>query len=101
MRQNLELSGGLILSERIMLELGQEMGRQKAHDVVYDAAQKSVNEGRPFTETLQEESEVTKRLSRADILDLLDPEQYTGLCSYFAEEFSRKAQQKSLELIGD
>jgi adenylosuccinate lyase len=101
MRQNLELSGGLILSERIMLELGQEIGRQKAHDVVYDAAQRSVNEGRPFTETLQEEPEVTKRLSRADILDLLDPEQYTGLCSYFAEEFSRKAQQKSLELIGD
>jgi adenylosuccinate lyase len=101
MRQNLELSGGLILSERIMLELGKEMGRQKAHDVVYDAAQRSVNEGRPFTETLQEEPEVTKRLSIADILDLLDPEQYTGLCSHFAQEFSRKAQQKSLELIGD
>jgi adenylosuccinate lyase len=101
MRQNLELSGGLILSERIMLELGKEMGRQKAHDVVYDAAQRSVNEGRPFTETLQEEPEVTKRLSIADILDLLDPEQYTGLCSYFAQEFSRKAQQKSLELLGD
>ena len=49
MRENLDLSGGLILSERIMLELGHKMGRQKAHDVVYEAAQRSVNEQRAFT----------------------------------------------------
>jgi hypothetical protein len=29
----------------------------------------------------------------------LDPEEYTGLCSYFAEEFALKAEQKSKELI--
>ena len=101
MRQNLELSGGLILSEKIMLELGREMGRQKAHDVVYEAAQRSVNEGRPFTETLQEEPDIKERLTTNAISELLDPEQYTGLCSYFAEEFSRKAAQKSIELVGD
>ena len=101
MRQNLELSGGLILSEKIMLELGREMGRQKAHDVVYEAAQRSVNEGRPFTETLQEEPDIMERLTATAISELLDPEQYTGLCSYFAEEFSRKAEQKSIELVGD
>ena len=101
MRQNLELSGGLILSEKIMLELGREMGRQKAHDVVYEAAQRSVNEGRPFTETLQEEPDIKERLTTNAISELLDPEQYTGLCSYFAEEFSRKAEQKSIELVGD
>ena len=67
MRENLELSGGLIMSEQIMLELGNEMGRQKAHDVVYDAAQKSVNESRPFRETLAEEPDVTSRLSDAEI----------------------------------
>jgi adenylosuccinate lyase len=99
MRQNLELSGGLILSERIMLELGREMGRQKAHDVVYEAAQRSVNEGRSFTDTLQEEPDVTERLTTDAISELLDPEQYTGLCSYFAEEYSRKAEQTSIELL--
>ena len=100
-RQKLELSGGLKLSEKIMLELGREMGRQKAHDVVYEAAQRSVNEGRPFTETLQEEPDIKERLTTNAISELLDPEQYTGLCSYFAEEFSMKAEQKSIELVGD
>ena len=100
MRQNLDLSGGLILSERIMLELGRKMGRQKAHDAVYEAAQRSVNEKRPFTETLQEEPEVAKHLTKEEILGLLDPEQYTGLSAYFAEEFAIKAEQKSKELLG-
>ena len=93
MRENLELSGGLIMSEQIMLELGNEMGRQKAHDVVYDAAQKSVNESRPFRETLAEEQDVTSRLSAAEIETLLDPEKYTGLCEYFAETFARKGRE--------
>ena len=91
MRENLDLSGGLILSERIMLELGHKMGRQKAHDVVYEAAQRSVNEQRAFTETLQEEPDVANQLTKEEILGLLDPEQYTGLSSYFAHEFSIKA----------
>ena len=91
MRENLNLSGGLIMSERIMLELGRELGRQKAHDVVYDAAQNSVNQGRPFEETLLEEKELVERLSKEEITDLFDPEKYTGLCSYFAEEYSKKA----------
>ena len=93
MRKNLDLSGGLIMSERVMLELGRKIGRQKAHDAVYEAAQRAVNEGRPFTETLSEEPEVVAILSEEDIANLLDPEQYTGLCAYFAETFAAEARR--------
>ncbi|SVA81346.1 uncharacterized protein METZ01_LOCUS134200 [marine metagenome] len=98
MRKNLDLTGGLIMSERVMLALGSEMGRQRAHDAVYEAAQRSVNENRPFTETLSEEEEVASRLTGQEIRDLLDPEQYTGLCSYFAETFAEKARECAGEL---
>lgn len=98
MRENLDLTGGLIMSERVMLALGSEMGRQRAHDAVYEAAQRSVNENRPFTETLSEEEEVASRLTNEEIRDLLDPEQYTGLCSYFAETFAEKARECAGEL---
>ena len=93
MRENLDLSKGLIMSERIMLALGAQIGRQRAHDVIYDAAQKAVNEERSFKETLQEEDEMTSHFSSEDIDDLLDPETYTGLCIYFADTFSARAQK--------
>ena len=46
MRRNLDLGGGLIMAEAVMLELGAAIGRQHAHDVVYDAAQAAVDGGK-------------------------------------------------------
>lgn len=85
MRQNLDLSGGLIMAEALMLELGKALGRQHAHDAVYDAAQATVTERRPFRELLAADPQVNSRLAPEQIEALLDPAQYSGLCRYFAE----------------
>ena len=63
MRQNLDLSGGLIMAEALMLELGKQIGRQRAHDAVYEAAQGSVTEGRPFREMLALDPHVSAGLT--------------------------------------
>ena len=47
MRANLDLGGGLIMAEAVMLQLGAVIGRQHAHDVVYEAAQSRFH-GEPF-----------------------------------------------------
>ena len=52
MRANLDLGGGLIMAEAVMLDLGKTIGRQHAHDVVYDAAQAAVVEGKAFARLL-------------------------------------------------
>jgi adenylosuccinate lyase len=93
MRRNLELSGGLIMAESLMLELGKQIGRQRAHDVVYDAAQATVTEGRSFRELLAEDKRVTAHLTSAQIDALLDPAQYTGLCGQFAATGARRARE--------
>src|SRR5262249_48487824 len=67
MRQNLDLSGGLIMAEALMLELGKHIGRQRAHDVVYDAAQGSVVHRRPFQELLAENEHVRAHLTPAQV----------------------------------
>jgi len=85
MRENLDLSGGLIMAEALMLELGRQIGRQRAHDAVYEAAQASVTGGRPFRETLAADPHVSARLGPAQVEALLDPVRYTGLCREFAE----------------
>src|SRR5204862_6169564 len=80
MRENLDLSGGLIMAEALMLELGRQIGRQRAHDVVYEAAQASVTQARPFKEMLAEDPHVSAGLSAAQVEALLDPARYAGLC---------------------
>jgi adenylosuccinate lyase len=85
MRENLDLSGGLIMAEALMLELAKRIGRQRAHDAVYDAAQASVTQARPFRETLAEDPHVSAGLTASQVDALLDPARYTGLCRQFAE----------------
>src|SRR5262249_49967556 len=93
MRENLERSGGLIMAEALMLELGKQIGRQRAHDAVYDAAQASVTEGRAFREMLAKSSHVNAGLTPSQIDALLDPARYTGLCRQFAERGAASARE--------
>jgi 3-carboxy-cis,cis-muconate cycloisomerase len=85
MRANLDLSGGLIMAEALMLELGKHIGRQRAHDAVYEAAQAAATGSRPFRETLAKDPHVSARLTSAQVEALLDPARYTGLCRDMAE----------------
>jgi hypothetical protein len=52
MRENLDLTGGLILAEALMLELGRHIGRQEAHDVVYEISEAAFGPGASFSELL-------------------------------------------------
>src|SRR5881394_1100689 len=72
MRRNLDLGGGLIMAEAVMLNLGQTIGRQHAHDVVYDAAQAAFVENKSFGALLAADPRVTPHLNAKEIEGLLD-----------------------------
>ena len=98
MRRNLDLGGGLIMAEAIMLELGRTLGRQHAHDIVYDAAQAAFVEGRAFSAVLAADPRVTAHLDAAAIGRLLDPVAYTGLCAEMAREGASRARALAARL---
>ena len=98
MRRNLDLGGGLIMAEAVMMQLGGALGRQHAHDVVYDAAQAAFVEGRSFAELLGADPRVTQHLDRAAIDALLDPTRYTGLCAQLARQAAGRAREAAVAL---
>lgn len=98
MRQNLDLGGGLIMAEAIMLELGATLGRQHAHDIVYDAAQAAFTEGKAFSDLLAADPRVTAHLDRTAIEKLLDPVAYTGLCAEMARDGAARALKEAARL---
>src|ERR1700729_1430075 len=78
MRANLDITKGLIVSEAVMMGLGPYLGRQYAHDLVYDICRKVVATGRPLVDLLAENAEITKHLDRAALTKLCDPANYLG-----------------------
>ncbi len=78
MRTNLDLTKGLIVSEAVMMGLGPYLGRQYAHDLVYDICRNVIASGRPLVDLLAENEEVSKHLDRAALEKLCDPANYLG-----------------------
>jgi adenylosuccinate lyase len=71
--------------------LGLILGRQHAHDVVYDAAQTAFLEDRAFASVLAADPRISAHLSAPAIDKLLDPVAYIGLCAEMARQAAARA----------
>jgi 3-carboxy-cis,cis-muconate cycloisomerase len=80
MRANLDVTRGLIVSEAVMMGLGAHLGRQRAHDLVYDICRKVIETGKPFLDLLAADPEISKHVGRPELAKLVDPANYLGLC---------------------
>jgi 3-carboxy-cis,cis-muconate cycloisomerase len=72
------LTNGLVASEAVMMGLGRYIGREYAHDLVYDLCREAIRQNRPLLDLLAETPEITEHLSRAELAELCDPANYLG-----------------------
>lgn len=79
MRENLEVTHGLIFAEAVAMALGEELGKQTAHELIEGACRRATAEGRHLREILSQDSAISKHLSPAKIDQLFDPGQYLGV----------------------
>ena len=78
MRRNLDLTGGLIVAEAVMMALAEHTGRQDAHDIVYAACRTALDKGSTLLEELARLPEVTRHLDKKRLAELTDPVNYLG-----------------------
>src|SRR5699024_1563186 len=84
MKFNLKLTNGLILSESIMLTLGKTIGRQNAHDVVYESCMKSFEQNVPLQDILRKNKTVMSYFSKEEVDGLFDTGKYIGYSAKYA-----------------
>jgi adenylosuccinate lyase len=78
MRRNLDRLGGFLLSERVMFVLSAKLGKQTAHELVYEAAMHGIENRVTFERALLENQKVRDALSSDELRAALDPVQYLG-----------------------
>ena len=78
MALNLELQNGLLLSEKIMFELGKRLGKQTAHSLVYQCSMLAFEQNKHFKEALMQNEELAKYLSAQELEEWLNPQNYLG-----------------------
>jgi adenylosuccinate lyase len=86
MRANLDLLGGFLLSERVMFALAGKVGKQTAHDLVYEASMRGLEQGMTFHTALMKDARVRTALSDAELQSALDPTSYVGRAPEIVEQ---------------
>ena len=91
MRRNLDLTGGLIVAEAVMMALAPHAGRGVAHDVVYACCRAAIEKGTPLVDQLRLRPEVTAHFDGAALDRLVDPAGYLGVAGAMVDRITGAA----------
>jgi 3-carboxy-cis,cis-muconate cycloisomerase len=78
MRRNLDMTRGLIVAEAVMMGLAPHLGRQQAHDIVYEACRIALDQGGALFDVLATNPVVSGALPTDRLRALCDPANYLG-----------------------
>ena len=92
MRQNLEMTHGLIYAEAVTMALAEKIGKAAAHQLVEEACGRAQKEKRHLREVLGEDQRVRVHLPAAALESLFDARKYLGA----AEEFVDRVVARSM-----
>ena len=73
MRRNIDMTHGLVMSEAVMMGLGPYLGREYAHDLVYDICRAALKQQRPLIDLLAEHPEIKQHVTREQLASFCDP----------------------------
>ncbi|AVX40481.1 class-II fumarase/aspartase family protein [Yersinia massiliensis] len=95
MAKNLDMTKGLIVAEAVMMGLAPYIGRQDAHDIVYDACRIVNEEGGRLADVLNAMPAVATRLEPALIDQLTDPVNYLGMAPEMVDQVLKSSAAKN------
>lgn len=91
MRRNLDSTRGYVLSEAAMLALAKNLGKQTAHQIVYEASMRGVEQGLTFKEALRADERIAAQLREDETDALLDYRTHIGMIPQMVERVIRNA----------
>jgi adenylosuccinate lyase len=80
MAANLDKMRGYLLSERVMLELSERVGKQTAHEWIYEASMHGITARLGFADAMRQHKQLAELLTDAEIREFTDPAGYLGQC---------------------
>jgi len=83
---NIMATNGFIHAEAVMLTLAKKLGKQSAHQIVYEVSMQAQSEGLHFKQALINNRQISAILTNDEIAGLFDLEQSTGVCADMVDQ---------------
>ena len=94
MRENLEITNGLILSQRLTFYLADKIGKDTANDLMHDIAKYALNNNISLKDAALNNKIVNQNITENTLKDILDPETYIGLAADQAQIIVKEIELK-------
>ena len=94
MRKNLDLTKGLILSQRVTFYLAEKIGKDTADNIMHEVSMEALRSGMTLKEAIQKNKDISKYFSDDILSDLLDPETYIGLAKKQTQLIIKEIEEK-------
>lgn len=98
MLANANINNGLDNSEYIMMKVADKIGKDQAHELMYQKAMETELEGKDYVSVVQHDPTISAMFTKEEIVTMLDPQNYIGLCATIAKEMAEKADAKAKEV---
>jgi 3-carboxy-cis,cis-muconate cycloisomerase len=85
MRQNLDMTQGLIFAEAVTMALAEKMARSDAHELVQQACKRAQSSRRDLRSVLAQDAIVKTNLTEAEFDRLFTPVNYLGVADQFID----------------
>ncbi|MCI5209883.1 MAG: hypothetical protein D3910_14065, partial [Candidatus Electrothrix sp. ATG2] len=85
-RSNVLKAAPLISTEALMFFLGEAIGKQNAHTLVYEASMQAVETGKPLLDILLDDPDIAGNFSREEIEQSIAPEEHVGMSRELTEQ---------------
>ena len=94
MRENLEITNGLILSQRLTFYLADKIGKDTANNLMHDIAKYALNNNISLKDAALNNKIVNQNITENTLKDILDPETYIGLAADQAQIIVKEIELK-------
>ncbi|OPY91427.1 MAG: 3-carboxy-cis,cis-muconate cycloisomerase [Syntrophaceae bacterium PtaU1.Bin231] len=79
MMENIHKTKGLIMSEKLMLVLGEKIGKHTAHETVRDVSMEAYRKKMTLKDAILARPDLAKHLKKEELDEIFDPVKYIGL----------------------
>lgn len=78
-QKNVQDAATFISTEAMMFYFGKVIGKQTAHQLIYEVSMEAIETGQPLIELLMKHPEVAGNFNQTEIEQIINPENHTGM----------------------
>jgi 3-carboxy-cis,cis-muconate cycloisomerase len=93
MKENVDLTHGLIFAEAVSMKLAEKVGKKTAHEMLEAASRKVIHEKTHLRDVLLADSAVMSHISAKQLADIFDPARQLGSSDEFIDRTIEAARQ--------